>query len=288
MQTHFLWYQPHYSTAMAKDMYLTALLTLLLRAILDDTLPPQTELDLLLVFILSAETAERIHSTYFTDALSDWVTRLMKGIEAATFTPSLNKCRTLWNDTEAPSQYRPTPSSSFIALLNDAVGGTTVAITTPSTEPRFAIQTINSHGYDEDGRLSFNVQWALEGSQDTQEPFANLHHLDALNTYEQSIRTTLGTGAAAASWNVYQLQKGVELLELVSEDDTDSDASETLDPASLELDLDQYLLDMPMSTMLDMSQLPPMPISSGSSADIWGDGVWDEEWRMNHLGSILP
>ena len=125
--------------------------------------------------------------------------------------------------------------------------------------------------------MTFNVQWALEGSQDTQEPFSNLHHRDALNTYEQSIRTTLGTGAAAARWNVYQLQKGVELLELVSEDDTDSDVSETLDPASLELDLDQYLLDMPMSTMLDMSLLPTMLISPGSSTDIWGNGVWSEE-----------
>ena len=76
---------------------------------------------------------------------------------------------------------------------------------------------------------------------------------------------------------------------MVSEDDTDSDVSETLDPASLELDLDQYLLDMPMSTMLDMSLLPTMLISPGSSADIWGNGVWSEEWGVDHnLGSILP
>jgi hypothetical protein len=119
------------------------------------------------VFLLNAETAERIHSSYFTEALSDWVTRLMKGIEAATFTPFLNKHRSLWIDTETPSQSRTTPSSSFITLLNDAVGDTTVAIAAPPTEPRFAIRTIKNHGYDGEGRLSFNVQWALEGSQDT-------------------------------------------------------------------------------------------------------------------------
>ncbi len=55
----------------------------------------------------------------------------------------------------------------------------------------------------------------------------------------------------------------------------------------LELDLDQYLLDMPMSIMLGMSLLPTLPIGSGSNTDIWGDGVWTEEWIVD-MGSILP
>jgi pyruvate dehydrogenase complex dehydrogenase (E1) component len=87
--------------------------------------------------------------------------------------------------------------------------------------------------------LIFDVQWELEGSQDTQEHFSNLHHLDALSAYELSIWTPLGSGHAASGWNVYKLQKGVELLELVSEDNTDSNVSETLDPASLDLDVGQ-------------------------------------------------
>ncbi len=158
--------RPHYSIAIAKDIHFSALLTLLLKAILDDTLPPRSELELLLVFLLNAETAERIHSSYFTEALSDWVTRLMKGIEAATFTPSLKR-RSPWVDTETLSQSQTTPSSSFIALLNHAVGDATVVNPAPPTEPRFAIRTIQSHDYDGEGRLTFNVQWALEGSQDT-------------------------------------------------------------------------------------------------------------------------
>jgi hypothetical protein len=56
--------RPHYRVAMAKDIYFSALLTLLLRAILDDTLPSRSELELLLVFLLNAETAERIHSSF--------------------------------------------------------------------------------------------------------------------------------------------------------------------------------------------------------------------------------
>ena len=76
---------------------------------------------------------------------------------------------------------------------------------------------------------------------------------------------------------------------MVSEDDTDSDVSETLDPASLDLNLDQHLLDMPMSTMLDMSLLPSMLNSPGSSADIWGSGVWSLDLGVDHnLGSTLP
>jgi hypothetical protein len=46
-------------------------LTLLLRAIIDDSLPSHSELELLLAFLLHAETTERIHSSSFTEALSD-------------------------------------------------------------------------------------------------------------------------------------------------------------------------------------------------------------------------
>jgi TorA maturation chaperone TorD len=85
--------QQHYRVAMAKDVYFSALLTLLLRAIIDDTLSSYSELELLLAFLLHAETAERIHNSFFTEALSDWVTRMIKGIKAATFTPSGRKRR---------------------------------------------------------------------------------------------------------------------------------------------------------------------------------------------------
>ncbi len=79
------------------------------------------------------------------------------------------------------------------------------------------------------------------------------------------------------------------MLELVSKDDTDSNVAETLDPASLDLDMDQSLLEMPLSPMLDMTLLPSMLNSPGSSADFWGSGVWNLDLGVDHnLGSTFP
>jgi hypothetical protein len=280
--------QQHYRVAMAKDIYFSALLTLLLRAIIDDNLPSYSELELLLAFLLHAETAGRIHNSFFTEALSDWVTRMIKGIEAATFTPSGHMRRSRILESETPSLSLSTPPSSFTALLNDAIGKETVIIPTPSTPPRFKVRAINDHDIDGRGRLSFNVQWEGEGSLDTQEPYSELHHLDALDAYDLSIRPALSSGAAATKWSVYQLQKGVELLELVSEDDTDSDISETVDPATLDLDVDSYLLDMPLPPLMDMT-LPPLLDSPGSSADFWKGGSWDLDLSLDfNFGSTFP
>jgi hypothetical protein len=278
--------QQHYRVAMAKDIYFSALLTLLLRAIIDNSLPSHSELELLLAFLLHAETAERIYNSFFTEALSDWVTRLIKGIEAATFTPSGHKRRAGILESETPSLSLSTSPSSFTALLNDVIGKETVVISTPSTPPRFKVLSINDHDIDRRGRLSFNVQWEGEGLLDAQEPYSKLHHLDALDAYELSIRPALCdikrnlTRQAATKRKVYQLQKGMELLELVSEDDTNSNVSETVEPASLDLDVDSYLLDMP---------LPPLLDSPGSNADFWKGGSWDLDLCLNfNLGSTFP
>jgi hypothetical protein len=48
-----------------------------LRAILDDSLPGHVELDLLLAFLLQYEKMESIHPSFFVEALSDWVPRLL-------------------------------------------------------------------------------------------------------------------------------------------------------------------------------------------------------------------
>jgi hypothetical protein len=222
----------------------------------------------------------------FTEALSEWVTRLIKGSEAATFTPSGHKRRARILASETPSLSLSTSPSSFTALLNDVISKETVVISTPSTPPRFKVLSIDDHEIDGRGRLSFNVQWEGEGSLDTHEPYSELHHLDALDAYELSIRPALSdsksnlTRQAATKWKVYLLQKGVELLELVSEDDTDSNVSETVEPASLDLDVDSYLLDMP---------LPPQLDSPGSSADFWKGGSWDLDLGLNfNLGSTFP
>jgi hypothetical protein len=66
---------------------------------------------------------------------------------------------------------------------------------------------------------------------------------------------------AASKWRAYKLQKDVELLELVSEDDTDSDASETAESADLDLDVSAYLVDMPLVPLLDSP--------ASTSTDYW-------------------
>jgi hypothetical protein len=162
----------HYKIAMAKDVYLTALLTLLLRAIIDDSLPFHSELELLLTFLLQSEATEKIHSTFFTEALSDWVTRLMRGIEAATFIPSCHKRRALSITPETPSLSLSTSTSSFTAMMTDAIGmgKEIVATSTPSTPPRFKVLSIDDHKIDGRGRLSYKVQWEGAGSLPTREP----------------------------------------------------------------------------------------------------------------------
>jgi hypothetical protein len=50
---------------------------------------------------------------------------------------------------------------------------------------------------------------------------------------------------------------------LVSEDYTDSNASETVEPASLDLDVEAYLVDMPLIPLLD---------SPGTNTEFWKGG----------------
>jgi hypothetical protein len=110
--------------------------------------------------------------------------------------------------------------------------------------------------------------------------------LDALDKYERTIQTSRGNGInsltrqAATKWRVYQLQKGVELLELVSEDNTDSNESETVEAADLDLDVEAYVVDRP---------LVPLPDSPGTSADYWRGDYSDQNLGMDFtLGSTFP
>jgi hypothetical protein len=73
----------------------------------------------------------------------------------------------------------------------------------------------------------------------------------------------------------------------VSEDDTDSAISETVDPASLDFAVDSYLRDLPLSLLLDMTLLPSLLDSPGSSAGFWKGGNWDLDLGLFNLGSTL-
>jgi hypothetical protein len=169
---------------MAKDLYLTALITLLLRAILDDSLLGHIELGLLLMFLLQSDKTEAINPAYFIDALSDWVPRLMKGIEDV-FSITIQHKRHATSPVVEPSTSLSTPSWSFMALMNDAMWTGTASTSVPSTPPRYKVSLIRKHTYNSvDGRLAFMVNWEGEDAVPTFEPFSSLHHLDALGDYE--------------------------------------------------------------------------------------------------------
>jgi hypothetical protein len=220
--------------------------------------PAHVELDLLLSFLLQSEKIELIHTTIFAEALSDWVTRLLEVIKVVTFVTLQHKRRATSPALAEHSTALSTPSTSLMAVMFDAMGTDTVTTLVSSTPPRFKVCVIDDHEIDRTtGRLSYNVHWEREGSLPTNEPYSHLHHLDVLGKYERSIQPSRGKNIsglrrqAATKWRAYKLQKSVELLELVSEDDTDSNASETAEVADLDLDVSAYLVDTPLIPLLD-------------------------------------
>jgi hypothetical protein len=64
----------------------------------------------------------------------------------------------------------------------------------------------------------------------------------------------------ARKWSAYALQKNLEISEIVSEDDTDSNTSETAEVA--DLDIDCFFLDSPTVPLLDSL--------ATTSPDFWG------------------
>jgi hypothetical protein len=132
----------------------------------------------------------------------------------------------------------------------------TVSTPVPSTPPRYKLRLIDNHMYiDVTGCLEYRVNWEGEDAVPTTEPYSHLHHLDALVKYERTILPSKGNRsrgrgrAMARKWSAYYLQKNLELAEIISEDDTDGDSSETA--AVPELDYDCFFRDSPIIFLLD-------------------------------------
>jgi hypothetical protein len=223
-------------------------------------------LELLLTFLLQSDKMESIHPSSFIDALSDWVPRLMKGIEGATHITIQHKQRAASPVLE-PSTSLSTPSSSLMALMYDAMWTETATTLVSSTPPRYKVRLIDNHTYnDVTGRLEYRVNWEGEDAVPTTEPYSHLHHLDALGNNERTLQPLKGNQsrgrgrAMARTWSAYYLQKNLELAEIISEDDTDSDTSETA--AVPDLDIDCFFNDSPIIPLLDS----PASTSTG----LWG------------------
>jgi hypothetical protein len=153
-----------------------------------------------------------------------------------------------------------------MAMMHNVMGTETATTFVPSTPPRFKVRVIDDHTIDRvTGRLTYNVHWEGVGSTPTNEPYSHLHYLDALGQCERSIQPPKGKNnsgmrrQAACKWRAYKLLKSVELSEMVSEDDTDSYASETAEVA--DLDVSAYFVDTPPVPLLDSP--------ASTSTDYW-------------------
>jgi hypothetical protein len=124
---------------------------------------------------------ESIHPSFYVEALSGWVPRLLKSIKDATFITIQHKRRAASPALAGPSTALSTPSTSLMALMYDAMYTETATTLVPTTPPRYKVRVIDDHTYDKvTERLEYNVHSEGEGSVPTNEPYSNIHHLDAL------------------------------------------------------------------------------------------------------------
>jgi hypothetical protein len=77
---------------------------------------------------------------------------------------------------------------------------------------RYAVLCINAHYHGLDNHLMYNVTWHEPGSLNTIEPYANVHHLDALSVYEQRLKASAQTNHCKA---LYLLQRDKEKAALL-------------------------------------------------------------------------
>jgi hypothetical protein len=122
------------------------------------------------------------------------------------------------------------------------------------------------------------VTWHEPGSSDTLEPFANVHHLDALVEYELRLEASCktagvkGTNRAEAAHYKYLLQRNKEAAALNSEDDTDTEASEPEQLPRMSLGGSTSSLGTPAALSLDS------PVSSDQQG--WDDLLEAGDWML--------
>jgi hypothetical protein len=147
-----------------------------------------------------------------------------------------------------------------------------------SPAPRYAVVRINRHHFGRDNQLAFLVSWHKLGSSDTLEPFANIHHLDALVEYEKRLEACTknsgakGTNKAEAAHYKYLLQRNKEAAALNSEDDTDTEIFEPERLPQRSLGGSTSTLGTPAAPSLDS------PVSSEQQG--WDDLLEAGDWML--------
>jgi hypothetical protein len=185
---------------MKQTRHLLALLTMMLQGIIYGCLPELEDISKFNAFLTSSHSVHG-SSSLSTSYLTDWIARICLGIQGkptATPTCQVNKCKRL-----------TTP------ILD---------IAQPKILPVlwYAVFCINAHYHGLNNHLMYNVTWHEPGSSNTLDPYANVHHLDALTVYEQRLESSTQTDHCKA---LYLLQRNKEKSALMSEDDTDTEIS---------------------------------------------------------------
>jgi hypothetical protein len=149
---------------MTQEQLIMLLLTLTLQACIDEVEDIGGELKALHTFLVKSHVIHRVHPSFRSGALSDWVDRLRQGIQGASKCLVSPRRRRPVNSTSngiSPAASLSTPSSSFMALMMDALGNpeeTPIILESKTSPPRYSVERINNHGYHKTTRrFQFSV-----------------------------------------------------------------------------------------------------------------------------------
>jgi hypothetical protein len=174
---------------------------MMLQGIKDGCLPELEEVRKLNAFLTSSHSVHG-NSTLSPSQLTHWIARICLGIqEKAT---AILTCQVLKRKrSSTPIQDLAQPE--ILPVL------------------RYVVLCINAHYHGLNNHLMYNVTWHESGSSNALEPYANVHHLDALTVYEQRLEASTQTDFCKA---LCLLQRNKEKAALLSEDDTDTEMTQ--------------------------------------------------------------
>jgi hypothetical protein len=192
---------------MNQTRHLLSLLTLVLCSIIDGCIPELGEIRRLNAFLSSSHTS-RGNTSLSTNQLTDWIARLCEGMRG---------------------KLKPIPARPTHKRKRVLTPVTDHAQPENQSALRYAVLRVNSHYHGLNDLLMYNVSWHEPGSSNTMEPYANIHHLEALTEYEQRFEPNPDTTDYYKA--LYLCQRNKERDAMLSEDETDSEMIEAEPPS---------------------------------------------------------
>jgi hypothetical protein len=187
-----------------------------------------------------------------TNQVTDWIARLCKGMGGKL----------------KPIPSKPTHKRERVQTLTGHAQPESQSVL------RYKVLRVNSHYHGLNALLMYNVSWREPGSSNTMEPYARLHHLEALTEYEQWFESNPDCKDYYKA--LYLCERDKERDAMLSEEDTDSEMTEA-EPA-----LQQFIAS---TSQRDMSGpiLTPSPQEQSDWEDLLESGTWmrqGPQWVM--------